>query len=78
MCIDFVKNVDSVSKKPIHLVLVESVIVGIFSIFFSNVVINFGVKNPITLFFASGFIFHLFFEYTGVNMEYSQQYCKLI
>jgi hypothetical protein len=73
-CIDF----DSISKKPIHLVISESIIVGLFSIFFTNMVINFGVRNQLTLFFTSGFILHLFFEYTGVNMEYSRNYCKFL
>jgi len=76
-----------ISLKPFKLVLIEAIIVGIFLIGFVKLVKEYilphipnlsGQKENIELFFLTGFIFHFSFEYTGVNLWYSREYCKLL
>lgn len=76
-----------ISLKPFKLVLTEAIIVGIFLIGFVKLVKDYilphipnlsGQKENIELFFIAGFLFHLVFEYTGVNLWYSREYCKLL
>jgi hypothetical protein len=68
------------SKKPISLVLLEAFVVGIilvifyyiFDKYFSKYLSN---QNKLyILLFISGFMFHIIFEYTGINLWYSKQY----
>jgi hypothetical protein len=68
----FLKNPD--------VIVLESSVVG-----FLLVLIFFILQNLINekinityLLFLSGFLFHLIFEYTGLNKWYSLEYCKLI
>lgn len=68
------------SLKSYDLIVLESSVVGILL-----VVIYFILQNLINekinityLLFLSGFLFHLIFEYTGLNKWYSVEYCKLI
>ena len=76
-----------ISLKPFKLLLTEAIIVGIFLIGFVKIVKDYilphipdisGQKENIELFFIAGFIFHFAFEYTGVNLWYSREYCKLL
>lgn len=78
------------SKKAVATVLVEAFVVGIGLIMIQYVLfkfafsqkwlsnLNFWKKDYIMFVFISGVIFHLGFEYTGVNMWYSKEYCKLL
>jgi hypothetical protein len=78
---------NNLSLKPLTLVITEAIIVGLFLIGFVKIVKEYilphtpnlsGQKENIELFFIAGFIFHLVFEYTGVNLWYSREYCKLL
>jgi hypothetical protein len=58
--------------KPVHIVLFEALVVGIFL-----VAIYLGVSKytkPLTAVFVSGALFHLLCEATGVNAWYAKQY----
>jgi hypothetical protein len=77
----------SLSKKSITLVLTEAIIVGIFLVGFVKLTKDYilpripnisGQKETIELFIIAGFLFHIGFEYTGVNLWYSKEYCKLL
>ena len=77
----------SLSKKPITLVLTEAIIVGVCLIGFVKLTQIYilpkipdwsGQKNTIELYIISGALFHLAFEYSGVNLWYSKEYCKLL
>jgi hypothetical protein len=75
------------SKKPLSLILIEAIIVGLFLIGFVKFVKDFilpyipnvsGYKNDIELYLIAGFLFHIVFEYSGINLWYSKEYCKLL
>lgn len=75
------------SKKSFTLVLTEAIIVGIFLVGFVKLVKQFllphiynfsGYKNEIELYLIAGFLFHIIFEYSGINLWYSKEYCKLL
>jgi len=77
---------DKVSKKPILTVIVEAIVVGAGLIAFvyfvetylskyaPNVIQNKKIQNL----FLSGFLFHIVFEYTGINMWYAKDYQKYL
>jgi len=74
------------SKKSIGLVIMEASVVGVCLILLVYLVKRYinmvpdisGYKLDIELFFIVGFLFHVLFEYTGVNLWYSVEYCKLL
>jgi hypothetical protein len=77
----------SLSKKPFTLVITEAVIVGLFLVGFVKLTKDYilqyipdlsGQKETIELFIIAGFLFHIGFEYTGINLWYSKEYCKLL
>jgi hypothetical protein len=77
----------SLSKKPISLVVTEAIIVGIFLIGFVKLTKSYilphipnlsGQPENIELYIIAGFLFHIAFEYSGVNLWYSKEYCKLL
>lgn len=77
----------AVSAKPIGAVLFEAVVVGILMIGFVHstrwLVLPYipdvsGHKDAIELFLIAGLLFHLVFEYTGINLWYSLSYCRLL
>lgn len=68
------------SRKDTVLVLTEAAVVGIGLIFLYNLVeMVFGGLVPqwIKLFIA-GVIFHIVFEWSGVNLWYALEYCRLV
>jgi len=71
------------SLKTFSTVITESIIVGIglivlyYLIDYSLQFLNYKFPQYIVL-FVSGFIFHILCEYTGINLWYSKEYCKLI
>lgn len=79
-------NLSNVSKKEVKTVVIESIVVGSLLLGIVKLVNDYllkyipnitGNKN-IELLFVSGFLFHIICEYTGVNMWFSKEYCKLI
>jgi len=74
------------SKKSIGLVIMEASVVGvclILLVYLVKLYINMvpdisGYKYDIELFFIVGFLFHVLFEYSGINLWYSVEYCKLL
>ena len=79
-------SLSNVSKKEIKSVIIEAIVVGLLLIGVVKLVSDYllkyipditGNKN-IELLFVSGFLFHIICEYTGINMWYSLEYCKLI
>lgn len=77
----------TVSKKSVLYVLFEATIVGVILVIIVNLFKQFllqyipnfsGNKSNIELLFIAGFLFHLVFEYTGTNLWYSKEYCKLL
>ena len=74
------------SKKSLSTVFIEATVVGICLVFFVNIckiylmslVPNMTSDRSMDLLFVSGFVFHVVFEYTGLNLWYSKEYCKLI
>jgi Kef-type K+ transport system membrane component KefB len=76
-----------VSNKNILTVLLEATVVGSLLILLVKFVRNYllqyipdisGDKSSIEAIFLAGFLFHLIFEYTGLNLWYSKEYCKLL
>lgn len=65
------------SKKNISLVLFEASIVGLCLIVLILLMEQF-IENKFLLLFVTGFLFHIIFEYTGLNLWYSIEYCKLV
>lgn len=72
------------SPKTITGVLIEAAIVGVCLIafyFITKYIIKFfefKVTELSVLLFITGALFHLVFEYTGLNAWYSREYCKLL
>lgn len=70
------------SSKSLGLVFIEASVVGVFLILLVYIVKQFEnylpIKSEIVTLFLAGFLFHIIFEYTGVNAWYSKQYCKLL
>ena len=75
------------SKKNISTILIEATVVGSLLILLLKFVNNYllqyipdisGNKSSIEAVFVAGFLFHLIFEYTGLNLQYSKEYCKLL
>jgi hypothetical protein len=74
------------SAKSIQTVLIEAVVVGVCLIGF-HYVLSFALTDMIKdtfkdytnffILFLTGAVFHLVFEYTGINLWYSEEYCKL-
>lgn len=69
-------------SKSVGLVLFEASVVGVFLILLVYIVKQFEnylpVKSDMMVLFLAGFLFHVIFEYTGVNAWYSREYCKLL
>ena len=74
-----------ISKKQISTVLIEGTIVGLFLIVFiqiTKVCLSYDATtiprlNDSILYFVAGFMFHISSEYTGLNLWYANNYCKL-
>ena len=75
------------SPKPFLTIFLEASIVGLLLVAIIKLVKDYllqyipdisGNKNTIELFFVAGFLFHLIFEYSGINAWYSKEYCKLL
>lgn len=68
------------SGKPVSTVVIESIVVGALLVCFYMVVsnINHGEGMLLINLFISGAIFHLAFEYTGLNLWYVREYNKLL
>jgi hypothetical protein len=69
------------STKPVTTVVIEAIIVGICLLFFTKLVESFMIKSSqkidmdmIKVIFISGFLFHIVFEYTGINFWYAVNY----
>ena len=76
-----------ISKKPFTLVLTEAIIVGLLLIGFVKLVKDYllphipnisGQPENVELYLIAGFLFHIVCEYTGINLWYSKEYCKLL
>lgn len=68
-------------KKQVSLVLFEALVVGVGLILIYEIVKAFVApkeKSNYIVLFSSGVLFHLIFEYTGVNEWYSIKYCNLL
>jgi hypothetical protein len=66
------------SLKPVKLVAMEAVVVGICLIAFMQLVkYLYKTENEMVLLFIAGALFHIVFEYSGINLWYSIEYCKL-
>lgn len=74
------------SAKPVSLIAIEASVVGICLILIVYILKNFmtyipnfsGKREDIEFLFVVGVIFHVMFEYTGINLWYSKEYCKLL
>jgi hypothetical protein len=74
------------SAKPVSLIAIEASVVGICLIMLVYILKNFmtyipnlsGKREDIEFLFVVGVIFHVMFEYTGINLWYSKEYCKLL
>lgn len=73
------------SKKSVQLVLIEAAVVGVclaILVYLAKRYITVpnisGYSMDIELFIIVGALFHILFEYTGVNLWYSKEYCKLV
>ena len=73
------------SKKSIQLVGFEALVVGICLAILVYIVKKYivvpnitGYSTDIELFIIVGALFHVLFEYSGINLWYSLEYCKLV
>lgn len=74
------------SLKSISVVALEASVVGICLILLVYVLKPFigyipdfsGKRAEIEFLFVVGVIFHLVFEYSGINLWYSKEYCKML
>jgi hypothetical protein len=74
------------SAKPVSLIAIEASVVGACLILIVYILKNFmtyipnfsGRREDIEFLFVVGVIFHVMFEYTGINLWYSKEYCKLL
>lgn len=75
------------SKKQVSVVVIEAIVVGLallFLIYLLSMLLGLMslriekfTYNQYILIFISGALFHLLFEYTGLNIQYALDYCKL-
>jgi hypothetical protein len=71
----------NVSFKTYSTILIEAIVVGVGLVVLVELLKIFNknyLKNEMMLLFVAGFIFHVLCEYTGVNLWYAKNYCKLI
>jgi len=75
-----------VSLKKLSTVLIEASVVGAALAVLVKIVKEFilpyipnvsGRKESVELFIVTGIIFHVICEYSGVNIWYAREYCKL-
>lgn len=77
------------SVKSLLTVTIEATLVGLLMIVIAKFIkdyvlqyipINLSItrNKNIELLFISGFLFHILFEYSGINLWYAKEYCKLI
>jgi hypothetical protein len=74
------------SSKSLLTVTIEATVVGLLIIIITKIVKdyllmyipNFTGNKNIELLFISGFLFHILFEYSGINLWYAKEYIKLI
>jgi hypothetical protein len=74
-----------ISKKEVSVVLVEAIVVGVSLIalfmgvdYLSQYIPDLTNTNKLwEKLFIAGFLFHLLFEYSGVNLWYALQYCGI-
>lgn len=70
-------------SKQVSLVLFEAIVVGIillvtaYAIRYAFVAAGIDAHQN-AIIFISGFLFHVVFEYTGINLWYSIKYCELV
>ena len=69
------------SKKTVIAVLIEGIVVGICLLGLAKIISLFILTPPQTIdmdmikvIFISGFLFHIIFEYTGLNLWYAVNY----
>jgi hypothetical protein len=66
------------SLKTVRLVAIEAIVVGICLVAFVKLVrYLYDPKDEMMLLFIAGVLFHIIFEYSGINLWYSIEYCKL-
>lgn len=64
-----------ISRKPIAVVALEALVVGI-GLVALHFFIERGISGaPTVVLFLSGVMFHVLFEYTGLNEIYAIDYC---
>ena len=71
----------NVSFKTYSTILIEAIVVGVGLVVLVELLKIFNknyLKNEMMLLFVAGFIFHVLCEYTGVNVWYAKNYCKLL
>jgi hypothetical protein len=67
--------------KNFKLILIESIIVAVGLIFLFVIlqkIFDKKITNNYLLIGLSGSLFHIFCEYSGINIWYSKNYCKLL
>jgi hypothetical protein len=67
--------------KNFKLIFIESIVVAIGLIFLFIIlknIFNNNITNNYLLIGLSGSLFHIICEYTGINIWYSKQYCKIL
>jgi hypothetical protein len=66
------------SLKSVRLITIEAIVVGVCLIAFVKLIrYLYDPKDEMILLFMAGVLFHIVFEYTGINLWYSIEYCKL-